>query len=84
MRGYLERVVLTDYEIQNIPYLIRLRRWVMLLYYGGRYIQGLDSETWMRVTVYWCLLADDWLNDHGTEFVRRLTEWNSSSGQGVP
>ncbi|MBW5444893.1 phosphotransferase [Cohnella sp. CFH 77786] len=81
MRGYLERILLTDDELRHFPYLIRLRRWVMFLYFGGRYLQGLDSEGWMRGIVDWCLQAEDWLNDHERVLVRRLTEWKKSIGQ---
>jgi homoserine kinase type II len=81
-RGYFSVTDLTPAEIEAIPLLNRLRWIFLLVYFIGRYRQGLDS--WERI-LPWLIertvLHDLWLRRSGSQLVERVHQWQRLSRQ---
>ncbi|KAA0547431.1 phosphotransferase [Bacillus sp. BGMRC 2118] len=72
IEGYNSSVSLTEVELLSIPFLIRLRRAAMFVYFTARYLEGLDSEGWMRGIIDWVLTSEQWLTSNKDELIRTI------------
>lgn len=73
-KGYVTNVPLSEKELLSIPFLIRLRRAAMFVYFTARYLNGLDSEGWMRGIVDWVIDCENWLFKNRECFLRKIKE----------
>lgn len=74
-RGYFSRMTLTQAEIEALPFLMRLRRSVNFLHMCCRYLRGDAPIEIALCGASGALAVDDWLAQHSTEFVARVTDW---------
>lgn len=73
-KGYLSMNPLTEQELLCIPFLIRLRRAAMFVYFTARYLKGLDNEKWMSGIIDWILSSEDWLRDNNGRLLNKILQ----------
>jgi homoserine kinase type II len=73
-KGFVSQSPLSEQELLSIPYLIRLRRGAMFVYFCARYQKGLDDESWIRGIVDWVIDCEKWLKENNTKLVEKIRE----------
>lgn len=75
VRGYTSVQRLTLEEIQALPDLMRLRRAVIFLHMGGRFLNGDGPVDLLHYGVNHTLQFEDWLAANAGELVWRVRAW---------
>ncbi len=73
-KGYVSVIPLTEEELLSIPFLIRLRRAAMFVYFTARYLNGLDSEEWIKGIVDWVIASEIWLMDNKDRLIDKIIQ----------
>ncbi|WP_075983137.1 phosphotransferase enzyme family protein [Bacillus massilinigeriensis] len=73
-KGYVSVTPLTENELLYIPFLIRLRRAAMFVYFTARYVKGLDSENWIIGIIDWILASEAWLIDNKDRLIDKIIQ----------
>lgn len=71
-KGYVLMNPLTEQDISSIPFLIRLRRATMFVYFSARFKKGLDGEESIRGIVDWIIECENWLSEHNNRFLETV------------
>jgi homoserine kinase type II len=73
-KGFVGICPLTEQELMCIPFLIRLRRAAMFVYFTARFVKGLDNEKWMNGIVDWIFESEEWLKDNKGRLLNKIMQ----------